>query len=311
MTQNMKHLIKSISNIHKPNGSPNVFLFSTPRSGSTWLMELIWTQPSFKYCPEPENLRRPLVRRHLGITEWSDLHSDRATPILRNYIQAFCDGRLGFLNPNPLSRYYRPFTHRIVFKILHAGEDRINWFRDTFNGRIVYLLRHPIAVSVSREVYPRLQAFLDSDYRQHFTREQLTYAQNVIDRGTKLERGVLDWCLQNVVPLRDATDDWAIVSYEQLVLQPQQVIEHLSHKLDLPKPERMMRRLSTPSGVKAKSNQETRQLLEQGDSNKWPLLVRKWRKDVDDAQERKAMEILKPFGLDVYQYGDILPTIWV
>jgi hypothetical protein len=169
MLNAIKHIIESISTVHCPDGSPNVFLFSVPRSGSTWLMELIWSQPYFRYCDEPLDLRVPLVRQHLGIAEWGDLYSRDASLPLQDYFQAFCDGRLRFMNFNPIRRYYRPVTHRIVFKIIHGGEDRINWFRDTFDGRIVYLLRHPIAVSLSREVYPRLHAFLSSDYRRHFT----------------------------------------------------------------------------------------------------------------------------------------------
>jgi hypothetical protein len=173
-------------------------------------------------------------------------------------------------------------TRRIVFKIIHGGEDRINWFRDTFNGRIVYLLRHPIPVSLSREVYPTLKAFCDSDYRRHFTDEQLQYARKIIDSGTKLERGVLAWCLQNAVPLRDVSTDWAVIAYEQLVLDPALVIEHIALKLSLPNPERMMNRLAIPSSSNWKSDEETRQVVEETERRSW--LVEKWRQKVDQVE---------------------------
>lgn len=312
MKNDFKTAIKSISNVHRPDGSPNAFLFSVPRSGSTWLKELIWTQPGFKFCDEPLDLRSSRVRQHLGISEWQDLYNRSATLALQSYFQAFCDGRSGFMNPSPLRRHYRPFTRRIVFKVIHGGEDRINWFRDTFNGRIVLLLRHPIAVSLSREVYPRLRAFLSSDYRRHMTKDQLDYALRICDTGTKLERGVLSWCLQNAIPLGAATDDWAIVSYEQMVLEPRQVIMHLADKLELPEPGRMLERLTTPSAVKAKSDAETQQVLEDVTSRRsW--LIEKWRKQVSEPEARRAMEILKRFELDVYSYGDLLPAerLWI
>ena len=66
----IKDIVKPMSNVHRPDGRPNVFLFSTPRSGSTWLMELIWTQPGFKYVNQPLSLLNPRVRRHLGISDW-------------------------------------------------------------------------------------------------------------------------------------------------------------------------------------------------------------------------------------------------
>ena len=308
----IKLAVRSVSNIHRPNGGPNVFLFAVPRSGSTWLKELIWSQPSFKYCDEPLNLRNPLVRRHLDITEWRDLYDPSAGPLLERYFQGFCSGQLNFMNPNPLRRYYRPVTHRIVFKIIHGGEDRINWFRDMFNGRIVYLVRHPIAVSLSREVYPTLHAFLESDYRQHFSEEELEYARGILDTGTKLERGVLSWCLQTAVPLRDATADWATVSYEQLVLDPQPVIAYLADKLALPRPERMVRRLGVPSAVKSKSDDETRQVLERETSRRnW--LVEKWRTQVGEEEEARLMKMLERFEIDVYKPGDVLPAeqLWI
>jgi hypothetical protein len=312
MKKKLGNIIKSKSNIHRPDGSPSVFLFSMPRSGSTWLMELIWTQPGFKSCDEPLNLRSSLVRKNLGISEWKDLYDQDATLAMESYFRAFCDGRLGFMNPSPLRRHYRPLTQRIVFKVIHGGEDRINWFRDAFNSRIVLLLRHPIAVSLSREVYPRLHAFLNSDYRRHLTKDQLDYANRIFDGGTGLERGVLSWCLQNMVPLREACDDWAIVSYEQLVLEPRPVVMHLAHKLNLPEPERMLNHLATPSGVKAKSDAATQEVLG-NTANRRSWLVEKWRERVGSSEERRVMEILERFELDAYRWGNLRPAerLWI
>jgi Sulfotransferase domain len=308
MIETVKRVVKSVSNVHRPDGSPNVFLFSTPRSGSTWLMEWIWSQPGFKYCNEPLNLREPQVRRHLGISRWEDLFGEAATPKLSRYFAGFCDGRLRFANPNPLRTYYRPVTHRIVFKEIHAGVDRVNWFRDTFNGRIVFLLRHPIAVALSTEELPTLPAFLHSDYRRRFSHEEIERATEIADAGTDLERRVLSWCLQNAVPLRAAMDDWAIVTYEQMVLDPDPVIESMADALALPLSSRIRDQLEVASGVKEKSDTATRRVLEGGESSKRPWLVEKWRARVEPAEERRVMRILELFGLDAYRSGEVLPA---
>lgn len=306
----VRDFVKPISNIHREDGRPNVFLFSTPRSGSTWLMELISTQPGFKYINQPLSLINARVRRHLGISDWLELYSVDAAPKLERYFQAFRDGRMGFANPNPLRKQYRPVTHRIVFKEIHGCADRINWVRDSFNARIVYLVRHPMAVSISRGRFHTLRAFLESDYRRHLSSEQLTFADRVLQTGTELEVGVLSWCLQNMVPLRDATDDWAIIAYEQLVLDPDPVIQLLCRKLELPNPERMRDRLIVPSVSKVKSSSDTRQLLDTGDSDKRARLIDKWRKRVDEREEGRAMQILEVFQLDIYRAGDLLPAKW-
>jgi hypothetical protein len=301
-----KNAIKTVTNLHQPEGHQNIFLFSTPRSGSTWLMELIWSQPGFKACNEPLDLRNPMVRKYLGISNWVELYSQEAIPSLHHYFLALCNGYLHAMDPVPFRDLYRPVTHRIIFKIINGGEDRINWFRDTFNGQIIYLIRHPIAVSLSREYLPRVQAQLASDYRRHFSVEQIKIAQRILENGTELEQGVLAWCLENAVPLRMASNDWLIVPYEELVVAPQPLIAQMAERLALPEPEQMLSRLAIPSAVKAKSNPETQQALERGTNRRW--LAEKWRSHVSKREERQVMEILAHFQLDVYQAGELLPN---
>ena len=134
MIKAVKRIMKSASNVHRPDGRPNVFLYSTPRSGSTWLMELIWSQPGFKTCNQALYLENPVVHKHLGISEWDELYSVDATEKLRS-MSSDCVTGASASNPNPVRRYYRPITHRIVSKEIHASADRINWVRDTFNAR--------------------------------------------------------------------------------------------------------------------------------------------------------------------------------
>lgn len=303
-----KDAIKSLFNLHRPDGSPDIFVFTMPRSGSTWLMELIGDQPTFKTCSEPLNLRLPLVRKHLGICSWHQLHDPALEPVLEQYFRAFISGRLHFLDPIPWrNEVYRLYTRRIVFKVVHGGEERINWFRDTFRAKIVLLLRHPIAVSISREVLPRLDAYVESEYSLRFTVPQLALARKIIAEGSDLERGVLSWCFENAVPLADRSQDWAVVTYEQLVLEPRPVIDHLIDKLDLDSPERMIAGLTRASNVKRKSNATTRKLLEQPNPSSRERLVDKWRKTVSSDEEVRAMAILESFGIDAYRSGDVLP----
>lgn len=302
-----KNAIKTVTNLHRPEGQQNIFLFSTPRSGSTWLMELIWSQPGFKACNEPLDLRNPMVRKYSGITNWLELYSQEANPALYQYFQALCNGYLHAMDPVPFRRFYRPVTNRIIFKIINGGEDRINWFQDTFNGQIVYLIRHPIAVSLSREYLPRVQVQLESDYRRHFSIEQIKFAQRILENGSKLEQGVLAWCLENAVPLRMASDDWLIIAYEDLVVAPQPLITQIAERLALPEPVQMLSRLAIPSAVKAKSNPETQQALERRTNRQW--LAEKWRSHVSKREECQVMEILTHFQLDVYQAGELLPNL--
>lgn len=314
MTDNRPHrrwlqTIKAYANRHRPGRLPNVFISAVPRSGSTWLMELILTQPGFKPCSEPLDVRNADVRAHSGFPTWVTLYNASAEPALERYLAGFIDGRLRFKNHSPRLPGYRPLTHRIVFKLLHGGEDRLPWLAQRFNGRIVLLLRHPLPVSLSRRQLPRLHAYLKSDYQDRFSAEQLAHARAVVADGDPLACGVLSWCLQTAVPLRDRQPDWTVITYEQLVLDPRPVVETLARNADLPAPQRMLRRIDRASTSTDQSDRLTRRRLQQPRSaavRRW--LVDKWRARVDADAARRAMAQLPLFGLDVYSAESTLPA---
>jgi hypothetical protein len=311
--QRLHNAVKGLTSLHRPSGEPNVFVFTMPRSGSTWLMELIWSQPGFRCVNEPLDVRNPLVRSSLGLSTWEALsqRDPQTLDKLERYFRGYCQGKIHVVVPPPwLNRHYRPVTHRIVFKVIHGGEDMISWFGERFNGRIVYFVRHPIPVSLSHGVFPRLQTLVSS-HDHLFTAEQRREAERILEGGTKLERGVLDWCLQNLLPLQQVSPDWVVLSYEQLVLEPERAVPYLAERLALPDHPRIMAHLAQASGVLRKSDPETQRLLTQGQERS--KLVSKWRNRVSEDEEAQLMAILERFGIDAYRAGSLLPAphLWL
>jgi LPS sulfotransferase NodH len=301
----LKSLIKNFSNFHSPTTLPDFFIFTMPRSGSTWLMELLVTQPEFKYCSELFNIRNPEVCKQLKIDSWDSLYNKTNSELVENYVARIHSGKLGIFNPNPFGKYYRLSTSRIVFKIIHFGEDRINWFRDTFNGKVVFLTRHPMAVGISRKILPRLKTFVYSDYIEQFTQEQKKLAEQIFQTGDHLEKAMLSWCFQNYPAIRDREDNWAFITYEQLVTEPQLVIQYLTDKLNLVKTDIISQNLARRSMVKKLSDDTTAEIFEKGERDK---LITKWRKKVDVDTEKKLFEIVRAFDIDIYQEGNYFPT---
>lgn len=317
MLEALKHRLARLNNLHLPRERKDVFLFSTPRGGSTWLSELILTQPGFKPADEPFNLRDAPVRAELsarGIGEWSDLYDLSKEEAMFSYIESIRSGANGVVNPFFYRNRFRLVTRRICFKILHAGEDRMSAFRRRFGGFLVLLLRHPIPVSLSRKELPRLRAFLSSDFRARLTADELACAERIASLGSDLDRAVLDWCLQTAVPLSSIEPDWAVVTYEQLVVDPLPVLELLAKRLELPCPERMVRRLTRASASTHQSDPATRDRLSAGsDVAERSWLVEGWRKKADAGAASKAMEALSVFGLDdLYRPDSALPgRFWI
>jgi hypothetical protein len=304
MLRALKHRIARFNNFHRPGAGTegrDVFLFSTPRGGSTWLAELILTQPGFKPSDEPFNLRDAEIAAELrrrGILAWPDLYDPAKSEAMFEYVESIRSGQNGVTNPFFYRNHFRVFTNRVCFKILHGGEDRIPLFRRRFGGAIVLLLRHPVPVALSRKQLPRLSAFHTGHFRALLTPEQLAFSEKILASGSDLEKGVLDWCLQTAVPLASAEPEWTIVTYEQLVLEPHLILPLLAERLALPRPERLRRRLTTPSSSTHQSDRLTRERLSssrEGDSRLW--LVEKWRERTVLSDVERAMEALSIFGL--------------
>lgn len=297
---------------HRQSPCPNFFVFSTARSGSTWLLEMIATQGRYKLVNEPFNLRKPWVRENLGLDTWESLFQVENKPVIQDYIESFIEGRdvdCRFKREWPFTKFWHLRTDRVIFKILFAGEDDFDWFRLRFGGNVIFLLRHPIPVSLSRQEFPRLGSFLSPPYAEHFSEEQLRHADSVIRSGDKFRIAVLDWCLQNAVPLGRSNPHWLVVSYEQIVMQPEVVIDHLTKTFDLPRPDRMLEQVYIASRSTGMSSQESQTVLlsdvELRKKRSW--LIERWREKITPEMEHQAFYTISLFGIEYYELGRALP----
>ncbi|MDX1909025.1 MAG: sulfotransferase [Bacteroidia bacterium] len=309
----LKSAIKHHTTFHQQGPDKNIFIFSMPRSGTTWLMEIIATQPGFKIVNEPFNIRKDVVREHLGLDAWNPILDPAGRDKIAAYMNMFLEGKDNdprFFRYAPFSEFWKLKTDRILFKVLFAGEGYFDWFKETFNGQILYLLRHPIPVSLSRDVCPRLESFMTSGYREHFTPDVMTFAEGIVQKGDKFEMAVLDWCFENAVPLRQVQEDWMVISYEQMVLEPETILKELIWRCNFASPELMFARLDKASNSTAKSNAESQQVLldskKMVENKRW--LVEKWVKKVSEAQIDRTFEILDRFGIDFYVKGNVMPA---
>ena len=180
-------------------------LFATPRSGSTWVMELLASQPGFKFYDEPFNPRRENVQKTGLFQGWGDFLPESGNDdLFISFLHDLTRNRRKVMNPPPFRRNHRLFTNRIVFKI-HALEHMINRVKEELNGKILLLVRHPISTTQSRNVLPRLNYFINSTYYNDLlTDKQKTEIKKIDRSGNDYERGVLSWCYRNLVPLKHA-----------------------------------------------------------------------------------------------------------
>lgn len=320
MRTSWKHALKDAAketlwrfNRHTPGPRPDIFLFSSRRSGSTWLMEVIAANRGVKYIDQPFCLysASSAQLRQLPVVDRSKLVSldDEDYDLLRAYVDGLHEGRLSFNAPWELWKSVFDFrSDRLVLKIID-GKALIDWFDQTFKPAVVYSIRHPIPMSlsvmrndweVSARAFLRSPSFVEA----HLDAEQEALCRDVLHHGSQLLRYVLNWALENLVPLRLLPErpHWHLVTYEETILRPEATVDRLANVLDLTDRDRMLRQ------VRRRSRSTKKAVSTIDETNSAEARLRLWKQHVSDDEERAAFDLLERLGITMYRYGDPMPT---
>lgn len=307
--EDIKWYVKRSCNIHRQGGKPNIYIFSTARSGSSWLMEMLSTQSGMKFINEPLLIDQIKKGKSPIPASWEFLLPNvNREEILLKYFNELTSNKLGIGNPAPFTQFHRWFSNRIVFKILRC-KDLMNWFEDEFNCQIVYLLRHPIPTNLSRSECELLPLYRNNDeyWHKYLTSSQRKYCSSIIDSGSEMQKKVLDWCLQNLPPLRFLDrSKWLCLYYEDWVVNPHVNVQKTADFLQFKDHTKIHNQHAQASGSIGLSDSKTRAFFDNPTNSEF--LINKWRSKVSDEEERSLFEILQILEIDVYEIGHNMPT---
>lgn len=298
-------------NIHREKGKQDICIFSNRRSGSTLLMQMIYSQPSVNYVDQPLDPWRysPYNKIFRDIYQ----NKDFTNKINLNKLEKYCNdvvfrGKLkGYSQWNYLDNNYKFFSDRLVIKVLNALP-LIDWFEEKFDIKIVYLVRHPIPTSLSiiqRNWGNVAEYFLQNPHfiKKYFNDQKLNYSFKILESGTNLEKFVLEWCIYHSYPLSVYNSrKWLTITYEELLLRPRKMVDLLCNYLDLHDRERMLKTILKPS--RTTSRQSKNDIMSKGPS----YLVNRWKEEINETSESEVMSILKEFEIDAYQNGCTTPS---
>lgn len=292
----------------RPSERP-IFIFSTRRSGSTLLMWVLHSQPGVDYIDEPLNLWRlhPHFRRlpHPPSGHFISL-TDTEEERLYGYLRELLSGKVRFRHRGNLLDPGRTFlVRRFVVKNINATP-LIDWFTEKFDADIVYLLRHPgaVAESLLRKGWKSTaQVYLENSvYSTNLNAVQRDLAQRILEEGSPFQQCVLEWCLDNLYPLGVWRErPWLTLSYEELVMRPQEMSRLLCERLRLPDPKRMQKVLRLPSRT---SSVDSKKVIRTEGPR---ALVGRWLKYVDKGEIEGIRELLNVFGIEVYRADSPYP----
>ena len=306
---------------HRPGAERDICVFSTRRGGSTWLMEALSAAPGIRYVDQPLSLMSDTVTAaqllYLPRQEKGQITALDADEEAR--VGAYMDGLFdGSLTVNAPFRFWRSSFHfrtdRTLLKIVD-GKPLIDWIDQRYQPHVIYQVRHPIpqALSCIRNRAPNrmiltTEAYLGSDWvRRHLTRTQLQHAQSVARSSSLLDRYVLNWGVENLVPLRllPQRPHWITVSYEALVHRPDSEFSRIAGQLALAASDRILHSSARPSkSTRTLSTAETRRMIETGNRD---YLTDGWRDKVSEEEETRALDILSGIGITLYRPGTSEP----
>lgn len=297
------------------------------RSGTTWLLDALATANSLRTVFEPlhpegvsearpfanrylrphtqEPALEDLLQRALAGRIWGMWPTCRVRPDqlkLWDYPQATLYRLWGLLSRS--RRAWRTRDRPPVVKFIRANL-MLGWIRKHLGARTVLLLRHPGAVVASRlSLNPAAWRPPEEVLRFYFSDPAL------VEDYLKPVRGLLErrlspaelhgalWCIENVVPLRQASEyEIEVVYYERLVLGCESEWSRTLRSLGLScRPDGRL--LTRPS--QQVSEEMKRQRFD-------PTKLARWMEKLESGDQIRIGTILEQFGIGNYRMEDPMP----
>lgn len=274
----------------------NIIIFSYPRSGSTWLMEMIREVPNTVNLWEPLHIRNVEPFRKLGFgwrqyipenEEWKEAEETFRKLFRGEYLNFWLSSRDFPLN--------FCIANRMTIKFVRANA-LAPWLlnRFSFHLKPIYLLRHPFAVAASQ--------MKEGSWDYEFKGYEIPYMPyNEIVKNhsdflstvtTKPEKMVATWCINNRVMLENERHnrDWLTVYYEALLLHPELELRRIFDQWNMEMPDGILNRIRKESST-------TKEATFKKDLE---LQLSKWRSFFTTDDVKRMQRVLDYFEIDIY-----------
>jgi len=307
-----------------------IILAGSPRSGTTWLMEILRIIPGYTTLFEPlnplylpksfevgfrsrsylppgedwpegeEHLRKILTSRPLY--DFSSFEKSDSKKSLNKIISNYLDQ----LKPELLMHHL--VGNKLLVKFIRLNR-LLPWVAERFQLRsMILIIRHPCSVVDSqlktgfcgyhpdnppyKDIYPTQKNILDEASKIEGLDNSIL--KRLKEIKTREEIIAASWCLDNYVPLSCPKPyPWTIVTYEKLMKDGIGEINRLFNEIG----ERHVRRsaykhLKIPSNVTQKNDKKVVSNLD--------LQLSKWKESLTEKQIERILSIVSAFGLDFY-----------
>lgn len=294
-----------------------IVIAGVPRSGTTWLLEILQTLSGYKALNEP--LSAPRAFNRYGFSWRTYIPPEGKAERQRAYIEKALTGRLGVsgwkfdASSRPLQLVEHATRDRLIVKFCRLNR-MFHWFLGEFDTRAtVLLMRHPCAVVASMLNHGSWNEEGHLDVLGASRAEQALHGgelppsleevfRPVLDRiSTQVEVLATMWCLDHYIPLihhpQENNGRWLLVTYERLVTEGEAELNRIAEEVGVKVSPEMLSYLESPSAsVKDKLRQDPyRQLA-------------KWRDRLTGSQVKQVLSIVEEVGLADFYTDQLEPS---
>lgn len=309
ISQTVKQAIFSLATqLSSCHTEDTIVVSGAPRSGTTWLAELLRELPQHKMLNEPLRLSSSALVKDIEGMQWRT-YLDRETnfPRLQSALHKALTGNVSalwmwrFRSDRPVPMLYEHLMcQKLVVKIIRASR-MLEWLSDRFPVRaIVHTFRHPCAVVASQMNYQ--EAWRDAPL-PHRGKIRDELGAGVPDRiwnqirpatqhmRTVAGRLALSWAIDALCVLRHRIyRPYVFTTYEELLLSTEAELRRILDVIGEPMPTSMLKRFETPSHS-ASQSLETENVNDQ---------LEKWKNDLSSSQIEEILTITQQVGIDFY-----------
>ena len=286
-----KHITSGLLSYYLPGrfDESKVFvLTSSPRSGSTLLGQILDEIP--QSCPlfEPLQLNYVPEAKSAGFSWRTYVHPEQEWNAGKKFFHKIFEGRIiNSWTTMEMSLTKAIKANCMVVKFVRANR-LLPWLCNNFTiPKPILLLRHPCGVVASQLNYDHAWSDIQRPEIPEYIQQYPKFIEIIEEANSEIEFLTITWILDQLpVLLSETPERWLIITYEDLILQPEKTLKCISNqwKVNL-NTEKALAKLHKPSTVVSTS----------GISG-----VNGWQKKLTKEQINTILNLVHAFGLSFY-----------
>ena len=280
-----KLLCKSIR-IKRISPANTILLSGSGRSGTTWLANIIGSCRGTGIIFEPFDHRKVHEAKNFSLRDY--LRPRENYPEKKVFVERVLSGNVHNAWTDRENKNF--LIWKYLVKSIRANL-MLAWIDYNFHCPIIYVIRHPCAVVLSRmklnweahlDVFLQQEELIE-DYLHEFE-PLIRKAQNPIQKHTIM------WCVENLIPLSQlAQHDWILCTYEKLCNNTKEEIYRIFKRLGIKQTKRINYAISSCYQTRKDSAIRT---------GRDPL--NDWKKTLSKNEINEILGIVNDFGVDLY-----------